>query len=246
MELNYSQRANGMYILSRENIEKIATDTLKEFSPHNLDYPSVLDTDAFLEDYLGLLLKERFLGLPGQESILGLTVMCESAEIPTIDSRCRPIVIEENCGTVMISTALNSVNNRGRKRYTKIHEGAHWILHNDYYRKLEEVSHPAQGGYVACRSVECYAPKQQRGKNWLEWQADTLAAAILMPRAVFYGYSKELLRHAGAPRGYLTEGSYHDKLIFQEVVEELTSSFGVSARAAQIRMIHLGLIRPAV
>ena len=87
MELNYKQRANGVYILSKEDIEKIATDTLKEFAPQNLDYPAALDTDSFLVDHLGLLLKERYLGIPGHESVLGLTVMCESAEILTLDYR---------------------------------------------------------------------------------------------------------------------------------------------------------------
>ena len=123
MELNYKQRANGVYILSKEDIEKIATDTLKEFSPQNLDYPTALDTDSFLVDHLGLLLKERYLGIPGHESVLGLTVMCESAEILTLDHRCRPTVVEENCGTVVISTSLNSINNKGESvipRYMKV------------------------------------------------------------------------------------------------------------------------------
>ena len=75
--------------------------------------------------------------------------------------------------------------------------------------------------------------------------ADSLAASILMPRTVFYQYCRELLRHAGVPRGYLTEGNYGDKLIFQEIVQELMTAFGVSSRAAQIRMVHLGLIRRA-
>ena len=244
MELNYKQRANGMYILYKEDIEQIATDTLKEFSPQNLDYPSALDTDSFLVDHLGLLLKERYLGIPGKESVLGLTVMCDSADVVTLDNRCRPTVVEENYGTVVISTALNSVNNKGRKRYTKIHEGAHWLLHKDYYRKLEESSHPGSG-VVACRNVERYIPKQRNEKNWIEWQADSLAASILMPRTVFYQYCRELLRHAGVPRGYLNEGNYGDKLIFQEIVPDLMTAFGVSSRAAQIRMVHLGLIRRA-
>ena len=187
MELNYKQRANGMYILYKEDIEQIATDTLKEFSPQNLDYPSALDTDSFLVDHLGLLLKERYLGILGKESVLGLTVMCDSADVVTLDNRCRPTVVEENYGTVVISTALNSVNNKGRKRYTKIHEGAHWLLHKDYYRKLEESSHPGSG-VVACRNVERYIPKRRDEKDWIEWQADSLAASILMPRTVFYQY----------------------------------------------------------
>ena len=244
MELNYKQRANGMYILYKEDIEQIATDTLKEFSPQNLDYPSALDTDSFLVDHLGLLLKERYLGIPGKESVLGLTGMCDSADVVTLDNRCRPTVVEENYGTVVISTALNSVNNKGRKRYTKVHEGAHWLLHKDYYRKLEESSHPGSG-VVACRNVERYIPKQRDEKNWIEWQADSLAASILMPRTVFYQYCRELLRHAGVPRGYLNEGNYGDKLIFQEIVPDLMTAFGVSSRAAQIRMVHLGLIRRA-
>ena len=244
MELNYKQRANGMYILYKEDIEQIATDTLKEFSPQNLDYPSALDMDSFLVDHLGLLLKERYLGIPGKESVLGLTVMCDSADVVTLDNRCRPTVVEENYGTVVISTALNSVNNKGRKRYTKIHEGAHWLLHKDYYRKLEGSSHPGSG-VVACRNVERYIPKQRDEKDWIEWQADALAASILMPRTVFYQYCRELLRHAGVPRGYLNEGNYGDKLIFQEIVPDLMTAFGVSSRAAQIRMVHLGLIRRA-
>ena len=244
MELNYKQRANGMYILYKEDIKQIATDTLKEFSPQNLDYPSALDTDSFLVDHLGLLLKERYLGIPGKESVLGLTVMCDSADVVTLDNRCRPTVVEENYGTVVISTALNSVNNKGRKRYTKIHEGAHWLLHKDYYRKLEESSHPGSG-VVACRNVERYIPKQRDEKDWIEWQADSLAASILMPRTVFYQYCRELLRHAGVPRGYLNEDNYGDKLIFQEIVPDLMTAFGVSSRAAQIRMVHLGLIRRA-
>lgn len=233
-----------MYILYKEDIEQIATDTLKEFSPQNLDYPSALDTDSFLVDHLGLLLKERYLGIPGKESVLGLTVMCDSADVVTLDNRCRPTVVEENYGTVVISTALNSVNNKGRKRYTKVHEGAHWLLHKDYYRKLEESSHPGSG-VVACRNVERYIPKQRDEKDWIEWQADSLADSILMPRTVFYQYCRELLRHAGVPRGYLNEGNYGDKLIFQEIVPDLMTAFGVSSRAAQIRMIHLGLIRRA-
>ena len=244
MELNYKQRTNGMYILYKEDIEQIATDALKEFSPQNLDYPTALNTDAFLVDYLGLLLKERYLGIPGQESVLGLTVMGEPADILTLDNRCHPTVVEENCGTVVISTLLNSVNNKGRKRYTKVHEGAHWILHSDYYRKMEESSRPGSG-VIACRNVERYIPKQRDEKDWIEWQADSLAASILMPRSVFYQYCRELLRHAGVPRGYLTEGNYGDKLIFQEIVQDLMTTFGVSSRAAQIRMVHLGLIRRA-
>ena len=37
MKLNYDQKGNGIYILSRSDIEKIATEILKEYAPENLE-----------------------------------------------------------------------------------------------------------------------------------------------------------------------------------------------------------------
>ena len=52
MKLNYPQKESGLYILSREDIENIAEDVLKEFFPQNLILPKPLDTAEFLEDRL--------------------------------------------------------------------------------------------------------------------------------------------------------------------------------------------------
>ena len=48
MELNYPQRTDGMYILSRSDIDEIASSLLKDFSPRNLEYPIAVDVNAFL------------------------------------------------------------------------------------------------------------------------------------------------------------------------------------------------------
>lgn len=53
----YRQKENGMYILSRSEIEQIATKKLQEFSPSNLEQPIPLRTTDFLENYLGLVIK---------------------------------------------------------------------------------------------------------------------------------------------------------------------------------------------
>lgn len=69
MELNYPQRTDGMYILSRSDIDEIAHSLLKDFSPRNLEYPIAVDVDAFLADYLQLLVKERYIGVIGCEAL---------------------------------------------------------------------------------------------------------------------------------------------------------------------------------
>ena len=79
--------------------------------------------------------------------------------------------------------------------------------------------------------------------DWVEWQADYLAAALLMPRDVFYDYARSIIRTFGVPRGYLTVSSGTDKRQAFEIISKIAERFYVSYRAAQIRMIKLGLIR---
>ena len=246
MELNYPQRTDGMYILSRSDIDEIASSLLKDFSPRNLEYPIAVDVDAFLADYLQLLVKERYIGIIGCEA-LGLTVMRDSVEIPSLDEKMHPVILKETYGNVLISPTLNGVKNRARKRYTKAHEGAHWVLHQPYFQKAGGIGERSLcGEFVACRTVERYIPTTNRKINWLEWQADTLAASLLMPRDIFMCYTVSLFRRTGVRHGYLSAKSGSDKQLFYEIAPDLCKKFSVSMRAVQIRMIHLGLIRTAV
>ena len=104
MELRYRQQHNGMYILTKYDIEKIATDFLREQFPMNLDYPIPLNTEV-LFDKLGLMVKHKYLGIPGHE-ILGATIMGDEVEMVACDTKMQPIVIEESYGTVLIHSDL--------------------------------------------------------------------------------------------------------------------------------------------
>ena len=238
MTLNCRQQGNGMFVLSRSEIEQIATDVLREVAPQNLVYPMALSTDILFDHY-GLMVKHAFLGIPGHE-ILGATVMGDSAEIVVYDYQMNPDVQEETYGTVLIHSNLNCANQTPRRRYTEAHECSHWILHKPYYdMKLRTNNRHL----IACRSVETFRPARKTDADWCEWQADTLAASLLMPREMFNRYAQHLLKEAGAPRGYLIEGNPVCRAIYREVIEPISSKFCVSNRAAQIRMIHLGIIR---
>ena len=240
MELYYPQQANGMYILNRNSIEEIATNVLKEQFPMNLEYPTSLRTEMLL-DNLGLMVKHKYLGIPGHE-ILGAIIMGDSEELVGCDMMMNPIVFEEDYGTVLINTELCTVKNTSRRRYTETHEAAHWLLQRPYFNRLPQ---DGQSRHIACRSIEKYRHEKKTVVDWLEWQADSLAAALLMPHNVFYEFARSAIRDAGATRNYLVEGHTHDRRIFHEAIGPISKRFSVSHRAAQIRMIHLGLIKTA-
>ena len=241
MQLDYKQKYNGQYILSKIDIEKIATDVLNEFSPSNLVVPTQLDTMSFLQDYLGLNVKRKYIGT-FESGILGSIVMCDEMEIPSYDEMFRPTVLIETYGNVLISPNLSGKDTAPRRRYTEMHEGSHFILHKDYYKHLDRIS-TNQHKLIACRRMELLNDNPNTAADWVEWQADYLAAALLMPQEVFYDCARSIIRSFGVSCGYLTVSSSSNKRQASEIINKVAERFYVSYRAAQIRMIKLGLIR---
>lgn len=236
MELNYRQHSNGMYILGKNDIETIATNVLKELSPANLEKPIPLNIEN-LFDALGLIVKYAYLGIPGHE-ILGATIMDDFAEILICNIKMEPMVVEETFGTVLISSTLCSTKNIPRKRFTEAHEVSHWILHRPYFDHLTQDNNPRM---IACRAVGCNNTARKNNSNWLEWQADTLAAALLMPQNVFLATVRQAVRDAGLLRSYIIEERDHD--VFYRIIQPISKQFAVSQSAAEIRMRQLGLIQ---
>lgn len=244
MKLNYPQKENGMYILSRDAIEDIATYVLKKYYPQNLELPRPLNTTELLEEHLGLTVKHKYIGT-FESGILGLIVMNDEVEIPSYDEMYRPTVLQETYGTVLISRHLSGKANAPRRRYTETHEGSHFILHGEYYKQSSGTVAKRSKNLldcIACRKVEVYKQKLQDDLDWMEWQADSLAASLLMPRDVFRSFARKVIRGYGISRGYIVNNSNVDKAKVGDIISQIAEVFNVSYRAAQIRMLHLGLI----
>ncbi len=244
MQLNYSQKENGMYILSRDSMDDISTSILKKYYPQNLESPRPLNTTELLEEHLGLTVKRKYIGTL-ESGILGLIVMKDDVEIPSYDDMYRPVVLQETFGTVLISRHLMGRDNAPRRRYTEAHEGAHFILHREYYNQTDNITANRTNNplnYIACRKVEIYGKSLRNEFAWMEWQADCLAASLLMPKNIFCDYAKKVIRENGVRRGYLINGTYTNRRQAFEIITEVAEQFNVSYRAAQIRMLTLGLI----
>ncbi len=242
MEYRFAQKQNGIYVLSRENIEEIASDILNEYAPENLENPTYLNTRNFLCDYLGLTLKYNYIGTPKKE-ILGLIVMDDIARIPSCDGMLRPQILEETYGTVLIHSKLNEIKKFPRKRYTEMHEAAHFLLHKKYFERELSIERETPSAYIACRGVEAYSLKPKSTTEWMEWQADALAAALLMPRKAFCTCTRRMIEEIAQDEKRVSPlipytGTKH----IYEIITRVAQVFGVSFRAAEIRMQQFGLI----
>ena len=243
--MHYIQKRNGMYVLSRNDIEQIATEQLKQCAPLNLERPMPLNTQHVLENHLGLLVKYKYI-CDIHSGILGLTVMGDQMPIPSYNEQFCPVVLEETFGTVLITRELLGNENLPRRRYTEMHEASHFILHRPYFKCLErsvaarsEIPCP----FVVCRNVEIERRYQKTDDDWLEYQADALAAAMLMPQSPFTSCVQDTLRKYGLHAPYLLITSYSDQKKADCIIYDIAQTFLVSYKAAQIRMKHLGLMR---
>jgi hypothetical protein len=136
----------------------------------------------------------------------------------------------------------------GRYRFTVSHEAGHWEMHRPLF--LAKRQQPSFFEAEPEPNIICRAPLPQIKKEPIEWQADTFAGYLLMPKAS--------VQHAWEDT-YGTAGPYYaageiaalsakwslaeDRTPTVSVAREMAEVFQVSAQAMQIRLLGLGLIR---
>ena len=91
---------------------------------------------------------------------------------------------------MLIDFSLCGKDCRARRRYTQAHELSHWICHRSYHSPDNRCYEFRKNSFIACRTenIESYRRNdfsQRTDSDWEEWQADSLAAALLMPKVTF-------------------------------------------------------------
>ena len=238
MQLDYCQKANGMYIIRKEEMDDIAEMVLGEYAPHNLRYPCAVDIAGIAENALNLTIESRYLS--HNNEILGVTIFHDS-DVPCYNQQLQPEIVHLSYGTVIIHKGLVGMESRTRKRFTLAHETSHWMLHRSYNSPTNQTYQFRKGfpGYIACRSAQIEASRHhlQSDNDWAEWQADSLAAALLMPKETFIQAAwDELGLGVGVYRGRTNSYQYYESLA------RIASQFQVSKKAVSIRLQQLGLI----
>ena len=164
--------------LSRKDLENIAERVLVSY--RNL--PEVkrkkmyrVDPELLLTKVLGLNIEYQHLSVDG--SILGLTSY-EEVGVEVLDYADTDSYFFLDGKTVLVEQDLhNDAAQIGRCNFTLMHEAGHQILRNLFPKEY--------GTNKQVAAVHYYKHNSERNKpinDWEEWQANTLASAILMPK----------------------------------------------------------------
>ena len=164
-----------MPCLSREQLEQIADGVIHQYKaalvPEKHLCYNVDPTE--LASLLGCTVDYQYLTKDG--SVLGKTASGKMW-ITVYDSDKTEILYELDDRTILIEKRLLfSPRNVGRKNFTIAHELAHQIINRSF---------PEQYG-VECRVFCDYRRSVKPRKkvvDWHEWQADALAASLLLPK----------------------------------------------------------------
>ena len=247
MQLDYPMKRNGMYIIKKKEFDDIGEKVLQEYMPFALEYPQAVDITRLATDCLYLDVRHAYITQDG--SVLGMITFGD-AEFSGYGIGYEQQKMELPEGTVVIDNSLWGNEQKGRRRFTLAHECSHWICHRTYHspsNRVYEFRRNGPGSVIACRSENIEgnrSPGSFRNfdeSDWEEWQADSLGAAILMPRRTFVEAFYDAMRSEGMRQNYLIKDD--DRRVEASVIHQLMEVFDVSYRATEIRLKTLGLMR---
>lgn len=235
------KKTNGLYLLNRQNIEEIATGILEERMPTVLNSPCAVNIKCLAEEKYGLDIQHYFLTY--DSSILGLIAFAHE-NITVMDNTFHKIITEIDEGTVIIERTLMGRSNFCRYRFTLAHKVSHWLIHRPFHSPTNKQyeCRTANQSYIACRSADIENKKHinRDDTDWQEWQADSLAAALLMPRNTFTDACMKISSELGIRFSQLQSAKI-EKCVAYTFVKKLAELFQVSATAVSIRLKNLGI-----
>lgn len=233
---NYRKSKSGVPILSKGQIDQMGEDYVWDFQPEVLSNPHPVDIERFVEYYLGLTTDYQYLSHNGV--YLGMTVFNDTNRVPVyIPAKDEADYISAKAGTVIIDNNLLLPGQENRYRFTLGHEGAHSILHTDHFRYNPDQynlfdSNPPM---IQCRVDNTQyghtAPIVWTDRERMEFQANRLSSAILMPRSAI-----DVLVNS------LCLWNYTDSEAASYLGCTVSERLGVSREAAVIRLKELGYI----
>lgn len=223
-------------ILSRQDIDGLADQIIRDFQQGPATpFPST-DIDRLAEQYLGLRVFYDTLSTDG--SLLGVTAYDAVDVQVQRESQTETYHLDRD--TVLLEKKF--LSRRGRpaewerlsrqRAFTLAHECSHQII---FRLENEAVKNSLRNRYSERRRYDCRDLKAK--EDWNEWQANTLGAALLMPRMYIDQYFA--WRRRGQPLV-----SYQGKYPCTDwsILGALASWFGVSRTTVKIRLKDLGYL----
>ncbi len=215
-------------VLSAHQIEEIASEVLECYCPQVLqkEFPRktpVIEILSTLCDRTRLKFAHGDLGYIGESKVLGK--------------------VSFSTRTLSIDDSLMVQGMENRLQFTAAHEIGHWVLHRHSYQRWKFTINSGatlDDDESSLTRLSDFSPR-----DWLEYQANVFAAALVLPSATFEFAVAQAQWGIGIRRNvglvYLN-GSLSSELDRFRVLERLETVYGVSKQALQIRLEALGLV----
>ena len=239
----FRKKSNGVPVLSREEINTIAESYVQDYQEDALTDPEPFDVEGFLELYMGMTPDFQYLSHNG--IYLGMTVFNETDKLPVYDPLTRRAeYIHADANTVIIDRRLiEDDKQEHRLRFTQGHEAGHGIFHTQcFYRDPNQLSlfslldAEEDIPMIRCRTDSIFSHASSDPRNWsdnerMEWQANAMSSALLLPRPA--------VRHLFEVNG--RTGSRCSQII--KTIYDLIDECNVSHEAALYRLKDLGIVQ---
>lgn len=225
---SFNVKKNNVPIVSKNEIDRIGENIIADFCPSAMRNPSEIDIDSFVQNYLGITQDFQYLSNCG--IYLGMTVFGDTNRIPVFCPETNTAeYIKVKARTVIIDKTLLEENQEHRYRFTMGHEAGHDILHSACF------SGNCDAPMVKCRADNIKFDRQRNAQwsdnDWMEWQANKLASAILMPKSMVMKMVDDCF-------------SIPPKYKMGNFIKRVSLVFNVSTEAALYRLQDLRIINP--
>ena len=217
---------NNVPYLSRQKIELIAELFLSKYYPSSLEKPTFVTINAIIKRLIELdkakFIFDTYLGWIGDEKILGKTTLKD--KIIYID---KDIIDKDN-----------------RFSFVVAHELGHLFLHtikpikDDNKERIVDVIDDKEKFFLQKRAIRSV-------RGWIEWQANTFAAAVLMPKKTFKNALVSIQQSLDINRNLGTvfiDKQDTNRKAFDSIANRLGIIYRTSTTASKYRLNNLDLV----
>ena len=215
---------------TEEQLEKRAETILSKYKKGlYLEKIKPINVDEFAEFFVGASID--FANLSDDKKTLGLTCFYDGVIEVWNEDRTEKIKIRSNANTIFLDTDTDLISIKERTRFTIMHECSHILLHKRFYfvganQRNKKIA------YKPFYHESCHKKPFRTEIDIHEWQANRLAAALLVPRRTLFNYLEQELKIEKPYKIYLSD----------QLINNLSSMYDVSIEMMKRRLRDLDII----
>ena len=250
---------NNQPILSNKEIDEYAQAVLADYKPVLLREPGEIDYLHFLESYLGMQIFSYDIYSDDKDSQILAVTAFKGIKLKVFDRKNQRVKkVSIPARSVVFNNSIMKPEMNCLALFSGMHEGGHITMQWHVYTGETFDGRDFNSGYddweyiepfVCCRreNIESNTiiTKERTAEEWREHHADYFAGAITMPNATFKPFVHDLLRENNYYKGFITLGRDEDLdiLIYDIIPDAISDVYGVSKRAARIKLKTSGFLR---